>query len=90
MEKLPLSQVSEDTVTADFQGAAQGIGAEAVEIFVNAGAKVIFADVNVAGGKSIEKRMSGYLRFVCFIDRIKESDLPRVRHLLLALSFETI
>jgi len=41
-------------------GGAQGIGAAAVEIFVNAGAKVVFADVNIAGGKSVEDKVQGY------------------------------
>jgi hypothetical protein len=41
-------------------GGAQGIGASAVEIFVNAGAKVVFADMNVSGGKSVENKVHGY------------------------------
>jgi len=42
-------------------GGAQGIGAAAVEIFINAGAKVVFADVNVTGGKSVEQKVEGYV-----------------------------
>jgi NAD(P)-dependent dehydrogenase (short-subunit alcohol dehydrogenase family) len=41
-------------------GGAQGIGAAAVEIFVDAGAKVVFADMNTAGGKATEEKVKGY------------------------------
>ena len=40
-------------------GGAQGIGAAAVEIFVNAGAKVVFADMNATGGKATEEKVKG-------------------------------
>jgi NAD(P)-dependent dehydrogenase (short-subunit alcohol dehydrogenase family) len=46
-------------VKAEFSGGAQGIGAATVEIFVNAGAQVVFADLNVAGGKSVEAKVNG-------------------------------
>lgn len=41
-------------------GGAQGIGAAAVEIFVNAGAKVVFADMNSTRGKATEGKVKGY------------------------------
>jgi len=42
-------------------GGAQGIGAAAVvEIFVNAGAIVVFADMNITGGKSVEQKVERY------------------------------
>jgi NAD(P)-dependent dehydrogenase (short-subunit alcohol dehydrogenase family) len=41
-------------------GGAQGIGAAAVEIFVNASAKVVFADMNTTGGKATEEKVKGY------------------------------
>jgi hypothetical protein len=31
-----------------------------VEIFVKAGANVVFADMNVTGGKSVEQKVEGY------------------------------
>jgi len=40
-------------------GGAQGIGAAAVEIFVKAGAKVVFADMNTAGGKATKEKVNG-------------------------------
>jgi len=40
-------------------GGAQGIGAAAVEIFVKAGAKVVFADMNATGGKATEEKVKG-------------------------------
>jgi NAD(P)-dependent dehydrogenase (short-subunit alcohol dehydrogenase family) len=44
-------------------GGAQGIGAQAVEIFVAAGATVVFADMNVQGGKSVEQQVHGKATF---------------------------
>ena len=46
-------------------GGAQGIGAAAVEIFVNAGAKVVFADRNTTGGKQLESKLQGYHNLCC-------------------------
>jgi NAD(P)-dependent dehydrogenase (short-subunit alcohol dehydrogenase family) len=51
----------------EFSGGAQGIGAEAVEIFVNAGANVVFADLNVTGGKPVEAKLNGYLTLLSLL-----------------------
>jgi len=32
-----------------------------VEIFVKSGANVVFADMNITGGKSVERQVEGYL-----------------------------
>jgi NAD(P)-dependent dehydrogenase (short-subunit alcohol dehydrogenase family) len=70
---FPHSPYQVDAIT----GGAQGIGEQAVEIFVAAGAKVVFADMNVQGGKSVEQRLNGKATF-------RETDIsswPSVRGL---------
>jgi len=42
-----------------------------VEIFVKAGANVVFADMNVTGGQSVEQKVEGYLS-VRFVELIAE------------------
>jgi hypothetical protein len=59
MVRLPSSRVPRSFRTTNSAGGAQGIGASAVEIFVDAGAKVVFADLNTEGGRSTEKKVQG-------------------------------
>lgn len=60
MERCVLSQVLLSGQLKLIAGGAQGIGAAAVEIFVKAGAKVVFADMNTTGGKATEEKVKGY------------------------------
>ena len=61
MGKSASSQVLLSKCVMLIVGGAQGIGATAVEIFVNAGAKVVFADMNATGGKATEAKVNGLL-----------------------------
>lgn len=53
-----------DGKVAIITGAARGMGASHVRLFINEGAKVVFTDLNEEGGLALEKELGANAKFV--------------------------